>query len=301
MTPFTISGYSTALFSTWYFIEELDLLFDAGDGVTAALMQKSRKVRHVFISHADRDHLTGLLQFNQLNAREGLPFIYYPVHSGSFPALADFSARFDPHVTGTVWQGIAPGDSIPIAKDTSVVRIRNGHVPALPEEIKSLSYKVVRHKQKLREAYNGLPGAEIAALRRQLGDEAVMETVRETLLGYSGDTPLDDPGRWGDTPVLIHEATFLSRSDLADPDERRNKHSSLDEVMDMAAALPLQALILGHFSSRYRQEEIDEAILQHCRRLGIPFPVYRVAPGLWQKDILQQAPLWRGRSSPTLI
>jgi ribonuclease Z len=28
----TITGYSTALFATWYLIEELGILFDAGDG-----------------------------------------------------------------------------------------------------------------------------------------------------------------------------------------------------------------------------------------------------------------------------
>ena len=46
---YKISCYSTALFSTWFFVEELGLLFDAGDGVTANLMQKSRKVKQVFI------------------------------------------------------------------------------------------------------------------------------------------------------------------------------------------------------------------------------------------------------------
>ena len=55
----TISGYSTALFSTWYFVEELGLLFDAGDGIITQLLQKSRKIKYVFISHGDRDHLTG--------------------------------------------------------------------------------------------------------------------------------------------------------------------------------------------------------------------------------------------------
>ena len=82
-----ITGYSTALFSTWYFIEELGLLLDAGDGVTSSLLQKARKIENVFISHADRDHLTGLLQLNQLNAREGFPKIFYPFNCGSFPAI----------------------------------------------------------------------------------------------------------------------------------------------------------------------------------------------------------------------
>jgi ribonuclease Z len=105
---FTISGYSTALFATWYFIEELGLLFDAGDGVTASLTQKTGKIRHIFVSHADRDHLTGLLQLNQLNARPGFPKIYYPKDSTSFPALRDFSNRFDPHIVRTVLGGHWP-------------------------------------------------------------------------------------------------------------------------------------------------------------------------------------------------
>jgi ribonuclease BN (tRNA processing enzyme) len=92
---YNISAYSTALFSTWIFIEELGLLFDAGDGLSASLLQKSRKIKQVFISHADRDHLTGLIQFNQLNAREGYPKIHYPSDSGSFPALMTFLHKFE--------------------------------------------------------------------------------------------------------------------------------------------------------------------------------------------------------------
>jgi len=65
----TIHGYSTALYATWYFVEELGILFDAGDGLVSNLMGKSGKIRDVFISHADRDHITGLLQYNQLFAQ----------------------------------------------------------------------------------------------------------------------------------------------------------------------------------------------------------------------------------------
>ena len=101
----TISGFSTALFSTWYFIDELSLLFDCGDGVCAGLLQKFRKIKHVFLPHADRDHVTGLLQFSQLNSRPGLK-ICYPRDSGTFPALQEFTAKFDPHVSGAEWKAV---------------------------------------------------------------------------------------------------------------------------------------------------------------------------------------------------
>src|ERR1700760_2844977 len=138
----TITAYSTALFSTWYFIEEWGILFDAGDGVTSALLQKSRKIDHVFISHADRDHLTGLLQFNQLNARPGFPVMYFPKDATSFAALEAFSKKFDKQVERTVWTPVTEGDEIAIAKDLLVLPIRNGHVPVEPSVIKSLGYLV---------------------------------------------------------------------------------------------------------------------------------------------------------------
>ena len=116
-TNLHLTAYSTALFSTWIFVEELGLLFDAGDGVSAGLLQKSRKIKQVFVSHADRDHVMGLFQLNQLNARDGLPIIYYPRDSGSFPAVENFTKLFDPHVKGTLWKGIAAGEEISIRKD----------------------------------------------------------------------------------------------------------------------------------------------------------------------------------------
>jgi ribonuclease Z len=39
------------------------LLFDCGDSAAAGLLPKGRKVKTVAVTHADRDHLSGLLQF----------------------------------------------------------------------------------------------------------------------------------------------------------------------------------------------------------------------------------------------
>ncbi|MFT6399748.1 MAG: ribonuclease Z [Bradymonadia bacterium] len=44
MNPLTITAYSTALYSTWIFVDELGILFDCGDGAAAGLLQKGRKV-----------------------------------------------------------------------------------------------------------------------------------------------------------------------------------------------------------------------------------------------------------------
>jgi ribonuclease Z len=293
MIPLTISGYSTALFATWYFVEELGLLLDAGDGVSAALLQKSRKINHVFISHADRDHLTGLLQLNQLNARPGYPVIYYPRDCSSFPAMEAFSVKFDPHVSGTVWQPLVAPAGIYIKDDVVVKAHRNGHVVAGPDLMKSFGYIVTQVKQKLKPELLHLPGEEIKRLIQEQGREAVSVEVSQPLLGYSGDTPVEDWSRWDGIPVLIHEATFLESEGLIKEKPAAHKHSTLEQVLEMAANIKLEKLVLGHFSSRYPAEVIDRRIKELCAHYGIAIPVYRVLPGVTQYNILNGTPVNR--------
>lgn len=288
----TISGYSTALFSTWYFIDELALLFDAGEGLTSTLLQKSRKINHVFVSHADRDHLTGLLQFNQLNARAGFPVIHYPKDSGSFLALREFSMRFDAHVANTVWEPVSPEQDAWLRYDIKVQAIPNGHVARAGNAIKSLSYKVIQVKQKLKPEYTQLPGEAIKRIIEEQGKENTHYEVQTTLLGYSGDTPVEDLTRWNNTKILIHEATFIRELDGAHVQPHGNKHSYLEEVIEMVSGIQVEQLILGHFSARYSPEQIDRSIQHICRKYAISIPVYRVLPGAATMNILSTQPVY---------
>lgn len=287
----TITGYSTALFSTWYFIEELGLLFDAGDGLTASLLQKARKIDNVFISHADRDHLTGLLQLNQLNARPGFPKIFYPLNCGSFPAIESFSKKFDPHVTGTEWRAIGENDHIEIKDGIYVQSLRNNHVPSEQDVFKSFSYQVYELKSKLKKEFTHLSQQDLRTLIAEKGREALTEQIRTNILTYSGDTPVDDVQRWDNTGILIHEATFLGRQEHSSLNARGNKHSNIEEVLEMVAGLNIEKLVLGHFSSRYSKEEIDNKIRSLCKTLNIKIPVFRILPGETGKDILHSEPI----------
>jgi ribonuclease Z len=289
----TITGYSTALFSTWYFIEEWGICFDAGDGLISALLQKSHKIDHVFLSHADRDHLTGLLQFNQLNARPGYPVMHYPVDAASFLALERFSKQFDTQVDRTVWLTATDGVEIAIAKDLLVRPMRNGHVPAAPHIIKSLGYQVIQTRKKVRPEFAYLSEDQLRQLAETAGRDSFSMEVREPLLGYSGDTPVEDGAKWNGTRILIHEATFLGHGEGVKERNYGNKHSTLDEVMEMVASIRVGQLILGHFSSRYSPAEIDSAIRNRCDKYAISFPVYRVLPGETVFDILGGVPLNR--------
>lgn len=275
----TITSYSTALFSTWHLVEEWGLLFDAGDGLSAMLGSRSRKAKHVFISHADRDHVTGLLQFMQLNGSPDGPQVYYPRDCGTFPNLENFSRVFDPHIGSKPWNPVIAGDEIFIARDLVITPVRNSHVPAPPEKMKSFGFIVERIRQKLKPEFGELKGDEIGRLRKERGETALFEQVRDKLFAYSGDTPMDDLRRWDDVHTLIHEATFIDDADMDANNPKKNKHSTLNEVMEMIAQTNVKHVILSHFSTRYHEEQIREAVEKAKERFGVQIPVDLILPG----------------------
>ena len=180
------------------------------------------------------------------------------------------------------------GNSFEIKKNIFVEPFRNEHVKVGKELVKSLSFHVFETKRKLKEEYLHLSGKEIAALRNELGEENITIQLRKNILSYSGDTPIENDGRWNDTKVLIHETTFLRKGDVDLDDRRQGKHSYLEEVIEMVAKTKIEKLILGHFSSRYSAEEIDKAIDFFCKKFGLEIPVFRILPGKIVRDILKK-------------
>ncbi|POR29452.1 RNAse Z [Flavobacterium columnare] len=280
----TIHGYSTALFATWYFIEELGILFDAGDGLVSNLMGKCGKIKHVFISHPDRDHLTGLLQYNQIYAGQS-PTIYYPKEAKSFQFLETFSKNFDPHVAGTYWIPLEAHQETRVKDKISVEPIINEHVFTPNGEIKSFSYKIWETKKKLKPDFLSCSSTELRNLRQEKGEAALFEEQKSVVLAYSGDTPVTDYERFHKTKILIHEATFLTKEET-ETKNHKNRHSSLEEVMQMVASIEIEQLVLGHFSSRYEHQQIVDAIKKWIAYYQIKIPVFIVPVGRTRRNIL---------------
>lgn len=276
----TLRSYSTALFATWHFIEELRLLFDAGDGVSAGLLSKNGKVRDVFLSHADRDHLTGLLQLLQLNPLGDRLTVHYPADCGSFPALAEFCRRFDPGVPPPIWSPIRHGDEVPLAGKRIVRAVRNPHVPNAEDRTKSLSYFVLERRRLLKPELAGMDQDELREHILEHGREAATDEHERRLIGYSADTPVLPASFWAGCEVLIHEATFLDAAHM----EKRgvndtNHHSVLGDVLAMVAEARPGRLVLTHFSNRYDAAQIRAAVTAGVAEHGISCPVDLVLPG----------------------
>lgn len=279
-----IHGYSTALFATWILIEDFGVLFDCGDGVVASLLHKSRKAKTIAISHADRDHVTGLLQMNQLNAGSGIERILYPADSGSFPALQDFFGRFDPETKDAFpWIPVSPGQRMGIRPSLEIEVVRNTHIAS--DLVKSVGYKIVQSKRKLKAEFVGLPSNEIEGIAKARGRDAISESVEEVLVAYAGDTGVEEANKWRGCQTLIHEATFIDSED-AETTRSRNLHSRLVDVLAMARDAQPQRLVLHHFSSRYDRERIREEVRRLSGELKIGFPVYAILPGAVSRDVL---------------
>ncbi len=288
----TISAYSTALFSTWWFLQEHGILFDCGDGVVAHLLQKSRKIKHIFISHPDRDHLMGIFQLLQLNAREGgFPKIYYPKHSGSFKAMESFTKQFDKQVEMTEWIPMEAGQEVELQNGLFVQAIGNRHFPVVDGKVKCFSFHLIEKRKKLKPEFQNLSSQEIIDLKKAHGPEYITTMIPDTILSYSADTQVEHDGRWDNTQTLIHEATFLEKPDGKIIQERFNKHSVLDDVIKMVSKTNVQCLILGHFSTRYYPEQIDAAIKASCLEHGLKIPVYRIFPGEFLWDVFANGPV----------
>lgn len=288
---YKITAYSTALFSTWINVEELNLLVDAGDGLSAGLLQKSRKIKNVFITHPDRDHLNGLPQFIQLNSRPDFPVVHYPKDSGSFPAMNQFLSKFDPHVKGSNWIGIEDQQIVAIKKGFEIQAIRNEHVKSPLGVHKSLSYKLYETKKKLKTEFKSFSPDQIKEIAIKKGRDFLSETKKTNIISFSGDTPVDDYSKWNNSKVLIHESTFLKNESDNRIESRGNKHSTIEEVMKMVKEIQIETLILNHFSSRYSKEEIDSTVRKFIKDLSIQIPVFLVYPGEIKKDILHTSPI----------
>lgn len=293
-----ITLFSTPLVSTWVFDETHRILFDAGDGVTAMLDSKIHKIKLAALTHTHRDHCAGLMQLLNLRGGAGDFITVYPEGSGSARALANFLSAFDARSTSKVrWEPLGIGESLAIEPERHFLRgFETDHYPpADSPRPRSLGYQIVRHVDKVKPEFRGLPQQELDALRLQHGRAYITETVEDILLSITGDTMPLDPALFRGSRVLLHEATFLDIDEKIEEAQRGHPHSCLEEVLNIAKAAEVGRLGLYHVSRRYDDERIIKRIRDHCARIRLACPVSVALPGRLYEDLFAQA-VWQGAS-----
>jgi len=240
-------------------------LIDCGEGTQFQMLKfqvKRQKINHIFISHLHGDHifgLIGLLMTYDLNGRTNPLHIYSPVGLQAIIELQLNAAPKFPlhfHVTDPSISTVLFENSRVVVRSIPLVHRVPCHGFLFAEkrqEANIIKEKITTYK---------IPYQEIRAIKAGadyiLEDGSVIphEELTEApaairKFAYCSDTMYTEailPLIKG-VDLLYHEATFMQ--DLLSQAEK-TKHSTAAQAAIIAKKAKVKQLILGHFSSRYK-------------------------------------------------
>jgi ribonuclease Z len=247
----SIEGVSIAGHESFYKVHSLRALLDIGRAPEDVLGFAT-----VCITHGHLDHAAGLAHFASRRLLGALPppKVLVPAPArGDFAAWLAASERLEQVPYGIELTGIAAGDRVPLRNDLEL------HVLPGRHRVAAVGYLFVEIRRKLKEEFAGRTGEEIAALRAR-GVE-VLRREEIPLLAYPGDCGVEifeAAPEILDARVLLLECSFLDPEDIERA--RTYQHIHLTDVIERAEEFRNEAVVLTHFSMRYRPSEIREAL-----------------------------------------
>lgn len=261
-------------------VNEQYYLVDAGEGTQQQMFRRGinpLKLRAVFISHLHGDHVFGLFPLLSTMGLCGRQMPLKVFAPRPFDEMLEFHLKyFDEHLPYQVeWVEVDTTKHSCIFENKSVevwsVPLRH-KIPCAGFHFKERSPELNVHKFKI-EKYS-LSIAQIVAAKR--GEDITLEdgtVIENSELTYLPFTPksyayLSDTSRSAvaarrikGVDLLYHEATYTKEFAR---DAKERGHSTAADAAQIAVAAEAKALIVGHFSSRYKS---PEALLAEAKEI----------------------------------
>jgi ribonuclease Z len=210
----------------------------------------------VCLTHGHLDHAAGLAHHASRRTLQGLPPARVFAPEEAVPDLEAWLAishrlenvDYGVHVTPAV-----PGRTVALRNDLELKFLPGRH------RVPTVGYLFSEIKRKLKEEFIGLPGERIAALRA--GGTEVTRREETPLLAYPGDC---GSAIFEAAPDLYRARVLLIECSFLLPEDRDRarvyEHLHLDDFLERAELFRNEAIVLTHFSQRYRPAEIRETL-----------------------------------------
>jgi ribonuclease Z len=246
-----IEGVSIAGHESFYKVPAFRCLLEFGRAPDDVLGYAT-----VCLTHGHLDHAAGLAHHASRRRLTGLPpaRVFAPEEAvPDLEAWLAISQRLENVDYGTRVTPAIPGESVLLRRDLQLTFLPGRH------HVPTVGYLFSEVKHKLAPELEGLAGEEIAALRAAGREVAHREEI--PLLAYPGDCGpevFDAAPQLYRARVLLIECSFVG----ADDHERARKyaHIHISDIAERAGLFQNEAIVLTHFSLRYRPAEIRKAL-----------------------------------------